>query len=192
MTPGPILETPRLILRPPLAEDFDGYVELMSDAEHVRFIGGATPASVVWRQMMAVAGSWSLQGFGFFSVIEKASGRWVGRLGPWFPHDWPAQEVGWSVLASEAGKGFVTEGAAASIDWAFNHLGWTDLIHVIDPDNVPSWKVAERLGSTNLGPTRMPAPYDEAVVDAWGQTREQWADNRKRFDWIDQVTVRAS
>lgn len=192
MTPGPILETPRLILRPPRPEDFDGYVELMSDAEHVRFIGGAAPASAVWRQVMAVAGSWSLQGFGFFSVVDKASGRWVGRLGPWFPYGWPAAEVGWSILPSEAGKGFVTEGSAAAVDWAFRHLGWTDVIHVIDPDNVPSQKVAQRLGSTNRGRTQLPTPFQDAVVDAWGQSRDQWTENRKRFDWLDEVTVRAS
>ena len=116
----------------------------------------------------------------------------MGRLGPWFPQGWPAPEVGWSILPSEAGKGFVTEGSAAAVDWAFNHLGWDDVIHVIDPDNTPSQKVAERLGSTNRGPTRLPAPFNDARVDAWGQSRDQWAENRKRFDWLDQVTVRAS
>lgn len=184
MTSGPILETPRLILRPPVAEDLDGYVELMSDPEHVQFIGGAQPPSTVWRQMMTVAGAWSLQGFAFFSVIEKESGRWIGRLGPWEPEGWPGHEVGWSVLRSEAGKGYATEGSAAAMDWAFRTLDWPDVIHCIDPDNIGSQKVAERLGSANLGPTKMPAPFDHLPVDAWGQTREQWRENRKRFDWL--------
>src|SRR5690606_29772018 len=96
--PGPILETPRLILRPPVLEDLEGYVALMADAEHVRFIGGAAPRSTVWRQMMTVAGSWTLNGFSFFSVVEKSSGRWLGRLGPWRPDGWPGNEVGWSLL----------------------------------------------------------------------------------------------
>ena len=116
MTAGPVLETPRLILRPTRAEDLDGYVELMSDDDHVRFIGGAAPPSTVWRQMMTVAGAWALQGFAFFSVIEKESGRWVGRLGPWEPHGWPGHEIGWSILKSEAGKGYVTEGSATFCD----------------------------------------------------------------------------
>ena len=181
---GPVLETPRLILRPTRAEDFDGFVELMSDAEHVRFIGGAAPPSTVWRQMMTIAGSWQIEGFAFFSVIEKASGRWVGRLGPWRPHGWPGTEVGWSILRSEGGKGYASEGSAAAMDWAFNHLGWTDIIHCIDPDNVGSQGVARKLGSTNRGPGQMPAPFDHLPVDIWGQTREQWAENRKRFDWL--------
>lgn len=192
MTPGPVLETPRLILRPTRAEDLSGYIELMSDADHVRFIGGAAPPSTVWRQMMTVAGAWSLQGFSFFSVLEKDTGRWVGRLGPWEPEGWPGHEVGWSILPSAAGKGYVTEGSAAAIDWAFNALDWDDVIHCIAPDNIASQKVADRLGSTNRGATRMPPPYQDYPVDAWGQTRDQWAENRKRFDWLDQVTIRSA
>ena len=37
--------------------------------------------SPAWRSLAATLGSWHLQGFGMFSVIEKASGRWVGRVG---------------------------------------------------------------------------------------------------------------
>lgn len=186
---GPILETPRLILRPTRLEDLEGYVALMSDAEHVRFIGGAAPRGTVWRQMMTVAGSWSLHGFGFFSVIEKASGRWIGRLGPWRPDGWPGHEVGWSLLREAGGRGYATEGAAAAMDWAFERLGWTDVIHCIDPGNHASARVAERLGSTNRGPTRMPPPFQDHPCDAWGQTREQWRENRRRFDWLDGVVV---
>ena len=192
MTAGPVLETPRLILRPPVAADLDGYVALMSDQEHVRFIGGAAAPSTVWRQMMTVAGAWSLQGFAFFTVLDKQTGEFLGRLGPWKPHGWPSEEVGWSLLPSTIGKGYATEGAAASIDWAMTHLGWTDVIHIIDPQNTPSQKVAERLGSVNRGPTRMPPPFDQLTVDAWGQTREQWLENRKRFPWLDHVTIRSA
>jgi RimJ/RimL family protein N-acetyltransferase len=188
----PFLETPRLILRPTRAEDLAGYIALMSDQEHVRFIGGAAPPSTVWRQMMTVAGAWSLIGYSFFTVLDKQTGEFLGRLGPWKPEGWPSEEVGWSLLPSTVGKGYATEGAAAAVDWAFNHLGWPDVIHVIDPDNIPSRKVAERLGSTNQGPTRLPAPLETFAVDAWGQTREQWMENRKRFPWLDEVVVRAS
>ena len=33
-----------------------------------------------------------------FSVFEKDSGRWIGRLGPWEPHGWPGKEVGWGIV----------------------------------------------------------------------------------------------
>jgi hypothetical protein len=36
-----------------------------------------------------MAGAWAMQGFAMLSVIEKATGRWVGRAGPWQPEGWP-------------------------------------------------------------------------------------------------------
>ncbi len=48
------------------------------------------------------------------------------------------------------------------------------MIHCIDPANAPSQRVAARLGSRNLGPGRLPAPYEAATVEIWGQSREQW------------------
>lgn len=177
--PGPTLETERLILRPTAAEDFDGFAALVADEEAARFIGGQQPRPVAWRQMCTMAGSWVTRGYAMFSVIEKSSGRWLGRLGPWRPDGWPGTEVGWSLLREAWGRGYATEGATAAIDWAFDHLGWADVIHVIDPANLPSQKVAERLGSRNLRPGRMPPPFEASEVDIWGQTREEWRARRR-------------
>ena len=67
-----------------------------------------------------------------------------------------------------------TEGAVAATDWAFDNLGWTDVVHSIAPDNVASQSVARRLGSINRGRGVLPEPYQDSVIDVWGQTREQW------------------
>jgi RimJ/RimL family protein N-acetyltransferase len=176
---GPTLETPRLILRPPIQGDLDAWAAFQADAENTKFVGGPTQRSASWRGMASVTGSWALLGFGMFSVIEKETGRWIGRLGPWQPELWPGTEVGWGLVREVQGKGYATEGAAASMDWAIDHLGWTDIIHCIDPDNVASQKVAERLGSKNRGPGRMPPPYEEAPVDIWGQTAAEWKAQRR-------------
>ena len=171
---GPTLETERLILRPPVEGDLDGWAELLGDEETTRFIGGQMPRAAAWRAMAAMTGSWPLRGFSMFSVIEKASGQWIGRLGPWSPEGWPGTEVGWALLRSASGKGYATEGAARAIDWAFDALGWVDVIHTINPENLASIRVAQRLGSSRRGPGAMPAPFEHLPVDIWGQTREQW------------------
>jgi RimJ/RimL family protein N-acetyltransferase len=175
---GPILETERLILRPPAPEDLEPWVEMMADEETARFIGGVASRSMVWRQLCSMAGAWSLFGYAMFSVVEKSSGLWLGRLGPWTPADWPGTEVGWSLSKAAWGKGYATEGAAAAIDWAFDNLGWTEVIHCIDPENHPSAAVARRLGSSYLRPGKLPPPYETAQVEIWGQTREQWRARR--------------
>lgn len=168
------LETPRLILRPPRAADLDAWAEMMLDEPAARFIGGVMPRSLCWRQLMTMIGAWHAQGFAMFSVIEKASGRWIGRLGPWRPEGWPGNEIGWAITRDCWGKGYAVEGATAATDWAFDTLGWPEMIHSIAPDNVASQRVAEKLGSRNRGPGQLPAPFTESRIELWGQTREEW------------------
>ncbi|MCP3100270.1 GNAT family N-acetyltransferase [Myxococcus sp. K15C18031901] len=178
IAPGPTLETSRLILRPTSLEDFPGFCALMGDPDTARFIGGVQPPAMVWRGMAAMAGSWALQGFAMFSVLEKATGRWIGRVGPWMPEGWPGTEVGWSLLKDAQGRGYAVEAATATIDWAFDHLGWTDVIHTIVPENTASQQVARRLGSPLRGPGRLPPPFESSPVEIWGQRREEWRARR--------------
>ena len=168
------IATPRLLLRVPRAADLDPWAEMMTDEEVARFIGGVTPRPVAWRALMTMIGAWHATGFAMFSVIEKATGRWVGRLGPWMPEGWPGPEVGWAIVRDCWGRGYATEGSAAAIDWAFDHLGWDRVIHSISPDNVASQAVARKLGSRNLGPGSLPPPFQESRVDIWGQSRDEW------------------
>jgi RimJ/RimL family protein N-acetyltransferase len=175
---GPTLETERLILRPPAQGDFPRWAEFLGDEEATRHIGGVQAPTTAWRSLAVMTGAWSLIGFSMFSVVEKASGRWLGRLGPWMPEGWPGTEVGWGLHPDAQGKGYAVEGATVTIDWAFDHLGWTEVIHTIAPENAASVRVAERLGSRKLRQTRLPAPFEALVVDVWGQSRAEWRTRR--------------
>jgi RimJ/RimL family protein N-acetyltransferase len=169
----PTLETERLILRSPEPADFEPWAAFCADEEAARYLGGAQDRIGAWRIMSTMAGAWMSRGFSMFSVVEKSTGRWVGRLGPWQPEGWPGTEVGWGLSRDAWGKGYATEGAEAAIDWAFKTLGWTEVIHTIEAANVNSQKVAERLGSRILRQAVLPAPINVAV-DCWGQSREEW------------------
>lgn len=178
---GPVIETARLTLRPTAMEDFPRWAELMADPQASRFIGGPQPVATAWRGFMTMAGAWSLTGVAMFSLIERSSGRWLGRIGPWTPLEWPGPEVGWALHPEAQGQGYGVEAAAAAMDYACDVLGWDDVIHSIDPENTPSIRLAQRLGSTNRGPGRLPEPFTEVRVDLWGQTRAEWRANRERF-----------
>ena len=69
------------------------------------------------------------------------------------------------------GNGYALEAAAASIDYAFDVLQWTTVIHLVNPANIRSQRVAERLGARRQGQARMPPPFDAELADVWGQNK---------------------
>ena len=174
----PVLETARLRLRVPALRDFEGYVEMNADEEAMRHIGGTLPRAAAWRKFLQMPGAWALQGFAMFTVEAKDSGEWLGQLGPWQPEGWPGTEVGWAFKRSAWGRGYATEAAVAAIYWAFDTLGWTEVIHSIAPANHASQALAQRLGSVNRGPGKLPEPFANEPIDIWAQSREQWRARR--------------
>jgi RimJ/RimL family protein N-acetyltransferase len=175
----PVLFTRNLILRAPEAQDFEAWVAFHGDEEVMRFLGGTQVRAVAWRSLCAFAGAWSIRGHSMFSVIERASGRWVGRVGPWEPEGWPRREIAWGLAREFAGLGYAHEAAVAAIDFAVDLLGWTDIAHHIHPENARSIRLAERLGAVNRGPTALPPPLDALMVDNWGQGAEAWRARRQ-------------
>ena len=175
---APRRETERLILRLPEARDFDAFADFMGNGEASRYVGGPQNRAMAWRNFMAIAGSWQIHGFSMFSVERQDTGEWIGRIGPWMPEGWPGTEVGWGIVPSAQNMGFATEAATAAIDWAFDNLGWDEVIHAIAPENAPSQAVARKLGARNRGPGKLPPPLDVMAVEIWGQTRAEWRENR--------------
>ena len=173
------IETSRLLLRPPRRGDFDAWAELGADEEVMRTLGGVQPRSVAWRSFLVVVGGWDVQGFSPFSVIEKSSGRWIGRVGPLYPEGWPGKEIGWTLARSAWGQGYASEAAHASIDWAFDRLGWDEVVHCIEDDNPASKRVAARMGARPLREAYLPPPFETVRVMLWGQTRDEWNGRRE-------------
>jgi len=168
-----ILETERLILREIDPDhDFEAWAEAFADPDTVRYLGiEVMNRQQAWRSMATMIGHWQIRGYGFMSVIEKATGKWAGRIGPWNPEGWPQPEIGWTLHPDFTGKGYATEAGAACIEYAFETLGWDEVIHVIAPENIASINVAEKLGSHYLRTIpNIPGMYDKPCL-IYGQDR---------------------
>jgi RimJ/RimL family protein N-acetyltransferase len=140
------LESDRLILRMFRESDLDGYAEMCGDAEVMKYLGGVPMTrSEAWRNMAMVLGHWHLCGFGLWAVEERHSGAFVGRVGCWRPEGWPGLELAWILRRAFWGLGYATEAARAALDVAFGPLGQSHVISMIDSDNQPSIRVAQRL-----------------------------------------------
>ena len=146
----PILETPRLRLREFRDTDFPAYAAMMGDPDVARHLADGRPLTPVeaWRQMAVFAGHWVLRGFGVWAVEERATGRFIGRIGCFYPEGWPDFEIAYTLDRPAWGRGYATEGAARALDYARTVLGRRDICSVIRPANEGSKRVATKLGAT--------------------------------------------
>lgn len=147
MTDVPVLETERLIMRAFRREDFAPMAAFFAD-ERSFYYGGPLPAGDAWRRLAAYAGHWVLNGFGEWALEEKNTGRFVGFCGPWHPADMPEPEIAWALLPDHYGKGYAFEAASRALRYVYEDLKWPTVMSLIEPDNAPSIRLAERLGAT--------------------------------------------
>jgi RimJ/RimL family protein N-acetyltransferase len=143
-----MLHTPRLGLVPLGAEHFEPLAAMYADPEVIRFLEPAPlDRAEAWRRLAIHVGHWALRGYGNFACIEKTSGEFVGRCGPWFPEGWPALEIGYSFRRASWGRGFASEAASACARYAYDVLKAPAVVSLVHPDNLRSQRVAERGGA---------------------------------------------
>jgi RimJ/RimL family protein N-acetyltransferase len=144
------LHTERLILRPFQISDETAMYQVFRDAEVMRYSYGVQTKQWVrdWirfrileNQDDAITSVWV--------VTEKAHTIVTGYCGLFHIPDLagsPEMEIGYRLIQKFWGLGYATEAACAIRDYAFDELGITRLVAMIDPANTASIRVAEKLG----------------------------------------------
>lgn len=144
------IATDRLILRLPAADDVAAYAAMLADPEVNRFIGGAELArpGMAFRALGWLIGHWHLRGYGPWLVTERSSGVLVGRIGGYFPLEWPAPEITWTLARPFWGQGYAREAALAARTAVLEHLAPHRLVSLVATENERSATLARRLGCT--------------------------------------------
>ncbi len=159
MTLIPTLTTARLRLRPMTFDDWTPYVTLMT-SDRARYMGGPFSINGAWGMFCADHAQWDLFGCGALMVEAQATGACVGQVainaGPLFPE----HEIGWMVYSGHEGQGFAFEAATTLRDWAAHDRGLATLVSYVDPANVRSCRLAERMGATLDDTASRPDPDD--------------------------------
>jgi RimJ/RimL family protein N-acetyltransferase len=156
------LETERLLLRVPVADDAEALVPMYADPEVMRFVGDGRPLTrgETERSVKRMMQRWEADGFGLFTTVRKEDGAVIGRVGllVWNAETWEPTtraespngvtevEVGYTLGRDYWGQGYATEAAAAVRDYALRELGADRLIALIIHGNTASENVARKLG----------------------------------------------
>jgi RimJ/RimL family protein N-acetyltransferase len=152
-----MIVTERLILSPTAASDFDDCHAARTDPEVMHFIGGPASSEETWLKLLRNIGHWSAYGHGLFTVRERHGGRFVGDVGlATFHRDLganfdPFPEAAWVLARPAQGKGYATEAIQAAHEWFFTQREAVRTVCIISPENLPSVRVAERIGYRPFG-----------------------------------------
>jgi len=145
------IETERLILRTPEADDLDEVVRVFSDDGAMQYSFGKRDRaeSTVWLEQTREI---SVEGMGAFGVFERGGEEMVGVCilkdqevdGDFLP------EIGYRIKTDHQGKGYATEAARALRVHAFETIGLDFVVSLIVSENEPSQRVAVKNGMTRV------------------------------------------
>ena len=103
-------------------------------------------------RLLRYAGLWTLLGYGFWVIEEKASGRVLGDIGYMdmkrglTPSLDGMPEIGWALASDAQGRGYASEALAAVLAWGDAHFGAHRVACIIAAENAPSIRLAMKAG----------------------------------------------
>lgn len=150
---APILITQRLRLRMHTLDDWEPMVALWTHPDVIQYIGGGAVSTRhdVWFRLLRHIGHWAALGFGYWAIEARDSGHFIGSAGlgdyrrEMHPPMHGIPEAGWTIHPADQGKGYATEAMQTILAWA-DAQGLPPAYCIIDPNNSPSLRVAEKLG----------------------------------------------
>ncbi|MBK9004843.1 MAG: GNAT family N-acetyltransferase [Sphingomonadales bacterium] len=149
---APTLTTDRLILAPLSLDHWEAYAAAWANPQMTAFIGGQPRTRTEsWGKFLAAAALWQFMGYGYWSFLDRATGKFLGNGGLASFERGIAElegvpEAGWAFIPEAWGKGLATEAMTAVLKWADGHVEAPEVRCIIDPGNRASRAVAEKLG----------------------------------------------
>ena len=146
------LTTARLTLSPMAVSDMEDLLRLWADTDFTRFISGrALSEEEVWLRCLRDIGHWQALNHGNWTIREQTTGEFVGTVGVLdYRRDISpaidAPELGWGLSPRFQGQGMAYEAVSAALNWADQTLESARSLCMISPQNVPSLRLADKLG----------------------------------------------
>lgn len=148
------IETERLLIRSSVEDDAEVFLDIYSDPEVTRWLGGPISRTVeqVRERIELRRAIQERHGVSLWTVEELATRTIIGSAGL-FPveGDGPEIEVVYHFRKDRWGRGYATEAAKACLDYGFDVAGLDEIVGFVAPENVASARVLEKCGMTRAG-----------------------------------------
>jgi [ribosomal protein S5]-alanine N-acetyltransferase len=170
------LQTDRLRLRPYRPNDVTPMRAVFGDPEVMRFSqsGGDKSLEETAARVQKLIDHQTKFGFSLWVVEDRATGAILGDCGLKQLEDGPEIEVGYRFAKAHWGRGYATEAAAASVEYGFIKLELSRIVAVVDPVNVASCRVIEKIGL----PYQHRAHYYGRQLNYYAADRERYLSGR--------------
>ena len=145
-----MIETERLKFRPFTADDLPWLIEMRSDPDVSRYLGGTklqNPDALAKRIRFYID-CYDKFGFGSSVMIWKETGEQIGSAGLQPLEDTGEVEVGYNMKKAFWGRGIGTEAALGWLDHGFSVAGLERIVAIAIPENKASIHIMEKLGMT--------------------------------------------
>ena len=144
-----ITQAPRLTLRHFQPDDLDVLAPILADSKVMRFSSiGQMTRSQTQALLNSILSSYQQRNYGLYAVIYRENQQLIGFCGLIMQliDEQQEVEIGYRLAQTYWGKGLATEAATAVRDYGINTLGFNRLISIIDPNNIRSIRVAQKIG----------------------------------------------
>jgi [ribosomal protein S5]-alanine N-acetyltransferase len=171
-----ILETERLLLREFDEGDAEPFYLMGSDPAVIRYTGDPGGGFTSVEHALEILRSrpiadYRTYGYGRWACVLKASGEVIGFAGLKYLSDSQEVDLGYRLLPAYWGQGLATEACRAVLDYGRTRLDIERIIGLVDPENVASVRVLEKLGLTPAGQVEYQGKYfTKYVIQARGTT----------------------
>jgi RimJ/RimL family protein N-acetyltransferase len=150
---GPVLHTPRLLLRRWREADLEPFAALNADPLVMEHFPAPLSREDSDALVQRIEDSFELRGYGLWAVEVATTREFIGFTGLSVPsfdaHFTPAVEVGWRLARRSWGRGYATEAARAALAFAFEEVELNDLVSFTATTNQRSQAVMRRIGMTH-------------------------------------------
>ena len=163
-----MIQAARLVIRAPMAGDFETFWRMNNDPEVKRYTGGVTALS---REAALAQHEESCRTFDglnpaecIFSVEERSAGRCIGWCGFEYSKRLGAVELVYGLEKNAWGRGFASGAAEAVLRYGFETLRLDVIAAAVNPENAASERILMKLGLHRTGQIPWPG---QGLVDRY-------------------------